>query len=125
MGLSVFAGHGLNYRNIDGITTIAEIEELNIGHSIVARAALVGLEAAVRGVIALMLAQQLEGGAALPREREQQRGEGEERPRDDGSPRRRRGGERAPRAALHGAERRARAADRVNDERDLVALAER
>jgi pyridoxine 5-phosphate synthase len=54
MGLMVLAGHGLNYRNIDGIAVIPEIEELNIGHSIVARAALVGLENAVREMIALM-----------------------------------------------------------------------
>jgi len=54
MGLTVLAGHGLNYRNIDGIAVIPEIEELNIGHSIVARAALVGLESAVREMIALM-----------------------------------------------------------------------
>jgi pyridoxine 5-phosphate synthase len=54
VGLGVLAGHGLNYRNIDAIARIEEIEELNIGHSIVARAALVGLEAAVREMIALM-----------------------------------------------------------------------
>lgn len=54
LGLTVLAGHGLNYRNIDAIATIPEIEELNIGHSIIARAALVGLEAAVREMIALM-----------------------------------------------------------------------
>ena len=54
MGLVVYAGHGLTYRNIDAIATIAEIEELNIGHSIIARASLVGLEAAVREMIALM-----------------------------------------------------------------------
>lgn len=54
MGLAVLAGHGLNYRNIDGIARIEDIEELNIGHSIVARAALVGLEAAVREMIHLM-----------------------------------------------------------------------
>jgi len=54
MGLGVLAGHGLNYRNIDGIAAIPEIEELNIGHSIVSRAALVGLDAAVREMIALM-----------------------------------------------------------------------
>lgn len=54
MGLTVFAGHGLNYRNIDAITGIPEIEELNIGHSIIARAALVGLERAVREMIELM-----------------------------------------------------------------------
>jgi pyridoxine 5-phosphate synthase len=54
MGMTVLAGHGLNYRNIDAIAAIPEIEELNIGHSIVARAALVGLDAAVREMIALM-----------------------------------------------------------------------
>ncbi|HEX9457538.1 MAG TPA: pyridoxine 5'-phosphate synthase, partial [Thermoanaerobaculia bacterium] len=48
MGLGVLAGHGLNYRNIDSIAALTDIEELNIGHSIVARAALVGLERAVR-----------------------------------------------------------------------------
>jgi len=54
LGLTVLAGHGLNYRNIDGIAGIPEIEELNIGHSIIARAALVGLESAVREMVALM-----------------------------------------------------------------------
>lgn len=46
--LSVNAGHGLNYRNVQQLTAIAEIEEYNIGHSIVARALLVGLDQAVR-----------------------------------------------------------------------------
>jgi pyridoxine 5-phosphate synthase len=54
IGLVVLAGHGLNYRNIDSIAAIADIEELNIGHSIIARAALVGLDAAVREMTALM-----------------------------------------------------------------------
>jgi pyridoxine 5-phosphate synthase len=54
LGLTVLAGHGLNYRNIDGIASIPEIEELNIGHSIISRASLVGLEAAVREMIALI-----------------------------------------------------------------------
>jgi pyridoxine 5-phosphate synthase len=54
IGLVVLAGHGLNYRNIDSIAAIADIEELNIGHSIIARASLVGLDAAVREMIALM-----------------------------------------------------------------------
>jgi pyridoxine 5-phosphate synthase len=54
MGLGVLAGHGLNYRNIDSIAALTDIEELNIGHSIVARAALVGLERAVREMAALM-----------------------------------------------------------------------
>lgn len=46
--LVVFAGHGLNYYNAARITKIKGIEELNIGYSIVCRAALVGLERAVR-----------------------------------------------------------------------------
>jgi pyridoxine 5-phosphate synthase len=54
LGLVVLAGHGLTYRNIDAIVQIPEIEELNIGHSIISRAALVGLDAAVREMAALM-----------------------------------------------------------------------
>ena len=54
MGVAVLGGHGLTYRNIDGVASIADIEELNIGHSIISRAALVGLDAAVREMIALM-----------------------------------------------------------------------
>ncbi|MCB9728587.1 MAG: pyridoxine 5'-phosphate synthase [Deltaproteobacteria bacterium] len=47
-GLVVAAGHGLDYVNVADIAAIPEIEELNIGHSIVARAVLVGFERAVR-----------------------------------------------------------------------------
>ena len=54
LGLTALAGHGLTYRNIDAIASIADIEELNIGHSIISRAALVGLDAAVREMAALM-----------------------------------------------------------------------
>lgn len=54
LSLGVFAGHGLTYRNIDAIATIPEIEELNIGHSIIARASLVGLDRAVREMADLM-----------------------------------------------------------------------
>ena len=54
IGLGVLAGHGLTYRNIDAIAAIPEIEELNIGHSIIARAALVGLDAAVREMVTLL-----------------------------------------------------------------------
>lgn len=54
LGLVVLAGHGLTYRNIDAIATVPEIEELNIGHSIISRAALVGLESAVREMATLM-----------------------------------------------------------------------
>ena len=48
LGLRVGAGHGLNYINVLHIARIQEVEELNIGHSIISRAALVGLERAVR-----------------------------------------------------------------------------
>ncbi len=53
-GLEVLAGHGLTYRNVGPVAAIAGIEELNIGHSIVARAVLVGMERAVREMLALM-----------------------------------------------------------------------
>jgi len=52
--LEVLGGHGLTYVNIHPIAAIPEIVELNIGHSIVSRAALVGLERAVRDMIALL-----------------------------------------------------------------------
>lgn len=47
-GLEVHGGHGLNYTNVLPIAKIAEIVELNIGHSIIARALFVGIEQAVR-----------------------------------------------------------------------------
>jgi len=47
-GLEVHAGHGLTVDNVHAVATIPELVELNIGHSIVARALLVGLPAAVR-----------------------------------------------------------------------------
>jgi len=53
-GLEVLAGHGLNYTNVVAIAAIPEIAELNIGHSIVARAALVGIDRAVRDMAALL-----------------------------------------------------------------------
>ena len=48
LGLHVHMGHGLNYWNVQPIVRIAGVEELNIGHSIVSRAVLVGMERAVR-----------------------------------------------------------------------------
>lgn len=51
-GMKVAAGHGLTYRNVAAIARISEIEEFNIGHNIIARAALVGLDRAVREMIA-------------------------------------------------------------------------
>jgi pyridoxine 5-phosphate synthase len=47
-GLAVHAGHGLTYENVGPVSRIAEIEELNIGHSIISRAVFVGIERAVR-----------------------------------------------------------------------------
>jgi pyridoxine 5-phosphate synthase len=54
LGIGVNAGHGLNYRNIGPVVALGGIEEFNIGHSIVARAALVGMERAVREMRALL-----------------------------------------------------------------------
>jgi pyridoxine 5-phosphate synthase len=51
-GLKVAVGHGLTYRNVGSIARIPEVEEFNIGHNIIARAALVGLDRAVREMIA-------------------------------------------------------------------------
>lgn len=47
LGLAVHAGHGLTYANVRPVAEIAEIEELNIGHSIVSRAVMVGMRQAV------------------------------------------------------------------------------
>jgi len=52
--IQIAAGHGLNYVNVRRIAEIKEIEELNIGHSIIARAVLVGLDRAVREMLSLM-----------------------------------------------------------------------
>lgn len=54
-GLDVHAGHGLTYENVAHVADIAEIEELNIGHSIVSRAVLVGMERAVREMKTILL----------------------------------------------------------------------
>ncbi len=48
LGMRVNAGHGLNYRNVSSVASILGVEELNIGHSIISRAVLVGMERAVR-----------------------------------------------------------------------------
>jgi pyridoxine 5-phosphate synthase len=48
LGLAVHAGHGLTYLNTAAVVAIKEIEELNIGHSVVSRAVFVGMEQAVR-----------------------------------------------------------------------------
>lgn len=54
LGLRVLAGHGLTYRNVAPVASIPEIEELNIGHNIIARAVLVGMERAVREMLLAM-----------------------------------------------------------------------
>ncbi len=56
LGLEVHAGHGLHLRNVQPVAAIAEIVELNIGHSIIAQAVFTGLEAAVRDMKACMAA---------------------------------------------------------------------
>src|SRR2546421_5653693 len=54
LGLAVHAGHGLTFQNVQPVAAIPEIEELNIGHSIVSNAVFWGLEAAVRRMVALV-----------------------------------------------------------------------
>lgn len=51
VGLAVHAGHGLTYENVPPVVAIPEIEELNIGHSVVSRAVFVGMERAVREML--------------------------------------------------------------------------
>ncbi len=53
LGLRVAAGHGLNYTNVRKVATLEGIEELNIGHSIIANAVIVGIEKAVRDMVAM------------------------------------------------------------------------
>lgn len=54
LGLRINAGHGLNYLNVTPIAQIDKMCELNIGHAIIARAAMVGMERAVRDMVALL-----------------------------------------------------------------------
>jgi pyridoxine 5'-phosphate synthase (EC 2.6.99.2) len=54
LGLGINAGHGLNYRNIQPLLNLSEIDEFSIGHSIIARAVLVGFERAVKDMIDLV-----------------------------------------------------------------------
>ena len=54
LGLGVNAGHGLHYHNTREVAAIKEIDELSIGHSIIARAVFVGLDRAVRDMLELM-----------------------------------------------------------------------
>jgi len=54
LGLKVNAGHGLNYRNVPALSAVPHLVELNIGHSIVSRAIVVGLGQAVREMLQLL-----------------------------------------------------------------------
>lgn len=54
LGMGVNAGHGLNYTNIKKVAALGGIEEFNIGHSIISRAVLTGLDKAVRDMIDLI-----------------------------------------------------------------------
>lgn len=54
IGLAVHAGHGLTYENVSPVAAIPEIEELNIGHSVVSRAVFVGMERAVREMLQII-----------------------------------------------------------------------
>jgi pyridoxine 5-phosphate synthase len=54
LGLGVHAGHGVDYLNVEWLRTIREIEEFSIGHAVIARAVLVGIERAVREMIDLV-----------------------------------------------------------------------
>jgi pyridoxine 5-phosphate synthase len=56
LGLRVNIGHGLDYQNVSPFTTVPEVEEYSIGHSIIARSVLVGLDRAVREMKELILA---------------------------------------------------------------------
>jgi pyridoxine 5-phosphate synthase len=56
LGLAVHAGHGLNLENVGAVAAIPEIEELNIGHSIISRSVFVGLDRAVREMLEAMRA---------------------------------------------------------------------
>ena len=54
LGLRVNAGHGLNYENLGALLPVPHLVELNIGHTLISRAVTVGLDAAVREMLALM-----------------------------------------------------------------------
>ena len=56
LGIEVVAGHGLTYSNVAAVAAIEEIQELNIGHAIIARAVIDGLDKAVRDMLHIMRA---------------------------------------------------------------------
>ena len=65
LALGVHAGHGLTYENVRHIANITELEELNIGHSIVSRAVLVGMERAVHEMKTLLSASRVSHGEVV------------------------------------------------------------
>jgi pyridoxine 5-phosphate synthase len=54
LGLAIHAGHGVDYQNIYWLRNLPEVEEFSIGHAVIARAVLVGMERAVREMLALL-----------------------------------------------------------------------
>jgi pyridoxine 5-phosphate synthase len=64
LGLRINMGHGLDYDNVAPVARIAGVEELNIGHAIVARSVFAGVEAAVRGMLERIAAAARSGGRA-------------------------------------------------------------
>ena len=66
VGLAVHAGHGLTYRNVKPVAAIEGIEELNIGHSVVSRSIMVGMENAVREMRALINAAVVDRDNVVP-----------------------------------------------------------
>jgi pyridoxine 5-phosphate synthase len=54
LGLGVNAGHGLNYLNVIPFRAIGEIDEVSIGHAVIARAVFVGIDRAVKEMLALV-----------------------------------------------------------------------
>ncbi len=54
LDIRVHAGHGLNYRNTARLCPIGEIDEFSIGHAVIARAVIVGMERAVREMLSII-----------------------------------------------------------------------
>jgi pyridoxine 5-phosphate synthase len=54
LGLAVYAGHGLNYRNVQAMSEIPHLEELNIGYSIIGKSVFVGIQKAVKDMLKLI-----------------------------------------------------------------------
>ncbi len=48
IGLTCYAGHGLNYRNVEAVADLEPVEELNIGHALIARSIMIGIQEATR-----------------------------------------------------------------------------